>query len=235
MSFMRMRCAPPIRRLLVGGSITLMLMAGAPNLRAASSDDDPMRPLDQPESECRWTLLDEPDPAVGVRVPSQLDMHAAYAFYLFELAATQDRLALRFEGEFPFAAYMGYTIYDGSDGFLETALVDDQILPDPGSSNPFVAGTPVNAPRRSYTVVVRPHGTSAADHPEFGNQMEMPAPTGGPSRRTLDQWLRTYGPNADRDRLGGVALPRITAFDWDTLEPVGCPPRRAGGAAIFAE
>jgi hypothetical protein len=46
--------------------MTLVLMAGAPDLRAGSSADDPMRPLGQPESECRWTLLDEPDPASPV-------------------------------------------------------------------------------------------------------------------------------------------------------------------------
>jgi hypothetical protein len=68
-----------------------MLTAAAPDLRARSSADDPTRPLDmlQSGSDCRWTLLDEPDPAVGVRVPSQLETHAAYAFYLFELADDQ--------------------------------------------------------------------------------------------------------------------------------------------------
>jgi hypothetical protein len=177
--------------------------------------------------ECQWTLLAEPDPEVGVRAPVQFDTHAAYAFYLFRLSQSDGRTALKLEGDFPFAAYFGFTIYDGSNGVLKTALVDHEVTPGAGSQNPFIAGTEVNTPKRSYTVVVRPHGADAADHPEFTNQVEMPEPTGSqPRRRALDLWLRTYGPNEGKDRLGGVSLPKITAFNWDTLEPVTCPPRR---------
>ena len=177
--------------------------------------------------ECQWTLLDEPDPAVGVRAPVQFDTHAAYALYLFILSQSDERTALKLEGDFPFAAYFGFTIYDGSTGVLETALVDHEIVPEEGSQNPFLPGVEVNTPKRSYTVVLRPHGADPADHPEFVNQLEMPEPTGSqPRRRALDLWLRTYGPNEGKDRLGGVPLPKITAFNWDTLEPTMCPQTR---------
>ena len=114
--------------------------------------------------ECQWTLLDEPDPAVGVRAPVQFDTHAAYAFYLFMLSQSDGRTALK----------------------LEAALVDHEIVPEEGSQNPFLPGVEVNTPKRSYTVVVRPHGADPADHPEFVNQVEMPIPTGSqPGRRAL--------------------------------------------------
>ncbi len=62
---------------------------------------------------------------------------------------------------------------------------------------------------------------------QSGRPLSSPEPTGSqPRRRALDLWLRTYGPNEGKDRLGGVPLPKITAFNWDTLEPVTCPPRR---------
>ena len=159
--------------------------------------------------------------------PVQFDTHAAYAFYLFILSQFDKRTALKLEGDFPFAAYFGFTIYDGSTGVLEAALVDHEIVPEAGSQNPFLPGVEVNTPKRSYTVVVRPHGANPADHPGFVNQLEMPEPTGSqPRRRALDLWLRTYGPNEGKDRLGGVPLPKITAFNWDTLEPAMCPQTR---------
>lgn len=205
----------------------LALLPGFPASPRAAGFDEPGRAHAAEAGQCSWTRVDAPDPAVGVRTPVQFDTHAAYAFYLFALSASQGRLALRLEGSFPYAAYTGLMIYDGATGYLEAALVDHEFEPDGGSGNPFVPGTPVNTPDRAYTVVLRPHGTDASDHPEFANQMEMPVATGSQRRRALDLWLRIYGPNEGKDRLGGVALPKITAFDWETLKPVGCPQRRA--------
>ena len=154
--------------------------------------------------ECQWTLLDEPDPAVGVRAPVQFDTHAAYAFYLFMLSQSDGRTALKLEGDFPFAAYFGFTIYDGSTGVLEAALVDHEIVPEEGSQNPFLPGVEVNTPKRSYTVVVRPHGANPADHPEFVNQVEMPdtdrKPTGAarPGSVAADLWPQSRKGQAGR-------------------------------------
>lgn len=176
---------------------------------------------------CNWSFVDIPNPDIGVRSPVQFDTHAAYIFYLFELSQAQQRTALLLEGDFPFAAYMGFSIYDGANGYLNAAIVDHEIVPNPGSQNPFLPGTPVNTANRTYQVVVRPHGANASDHAQFVNQIEMPlSMASNPSRRALDLWLRIYGPNEGEDRLGGVALPKISAFDWDTLQPAACPQTR---------
>ena len=187
------------------------------------SNSSGVRPV---ASQCEWSVSEIPDPSVGVRFPSQLDIHAAYTLYFFRVPSETPNLAIKFNGEFPFAAYMGYAVYDSATGYLREAMVDHTIEPDPGSKNPFIVGNEVNTPNRSYTVVLRPNGSNPEDNPQFSNQIELPIPTGEPIRQGFDIWLRTYGPNEDKDRRGGVALPSITAFDWETGESLDCPPRR---------
>ena len=85
-------------------------------------------------------------------------------------------------------------------------LYDDQIKPDPGSTNPFLPGANRNANHRSFTVTM-------VDAPDPGPGLEAPntvyggvagqAPGAGPMLIVV----RVYLPDRGRDFTGGVGDP----------------------------
>ena len=68
-------------------------------------------------------------------------------------------VAYKLTGQFPHSTTMSITTYNDlwfipqPTGYV---LNDNQIIPDPGSVNPFVPGTRVMAPNRNYTVYIWP-------------------------------------------------------------------------------
>lgn len=98
-------------------------------------------------------------------------------------------------------------------GFPSDAVADFQINPDPGSTNPYVAGNVRNDPRRSYTVTVAATDPPATREP---NTLYTGKGTNGPS----EIMLRVYVPDPGKGRLGGTALPEphLRLADGTTLE-----------------
>jgi len=168
----------------------------------------------QPEV-CRWQEVVEPD---KIRFPVNMDTHAAYAIYVF--GATGD-FGLNVTGDFPYAAFLSFTTYQ-ENGLLFDALLDKDIIPNPGSVNPFQNGALVNAPQRSYRMMVLPYGL-ASPSADIKSISMPPIPTGAPLvLATLV--LRVYLPAPNTDRQGGVILPIITTFSAkDMKTPLPCP------------
>src|SRR6202011_1193234 len=69
-------------------------------------------------------------------------------------------------GQFPHSRFFSLTA-SSTLGVLRGHLYDDQIKPDPGSTNPFLPGADRNAKHRSYTVTV-------VDQPSPGPGLEQP-------------------------------------------------------------
>jgi hypothetical protein len=112
-------------------------------------------------------------------------------------------------GQFPHARYMSLATYTSQYQSID-GLHDSQIVPDPGSTNPFVAGGDRTASSRDYTVRIvqgqapasgRPPNTiytTSADGSKSGN---------GATQRIL---LRIYEGDQGQGNEGGVPLPDIT-------------------------
>ncbi len=116
---------------------------------------------------------------------------------------------LRIEGEFPHARYMSFNVYDQAQRPID-AIADVQVVPDPGSRNPFPPGAKRNPKQRSYTAFV-----------EFGARPERPedrAPntlytgTGQSGAPNVNGALiyRVYIPDRGRDEAGGTGIPTVT-------------------------
>ncbi|MEA2271728.1 MAG: hypothetical protein QOI98_436, partial [Solirubrobacteraceae bacterium] len=60
---------------------------------------------------------------------------------------------IRLTGRFAHARYISYNVYDQAQRPLD-ALADVELVPNPGSVNPFVAGADRTAPSRSYTAFI---------------------------------------------------------------------------------
>ena len=63
-------------------------------------------------------------------------------------------------GDFPYSNWMAWYLYD-TNGVPISKFSDQDILPDDGSTNPFVDGNPILAPERSYTLYFMPSTTPA--------------------------------------------------------------------------
>jgi hypothetical protein len=154
------------------------------------------------------------------------------------------------EGEFPHARFFDVQVtpsfrpedyhYDGGIGVGEVPIVDADIDPLPGHTNPFLVGADRRAARRGYRVeyemaIGDPVDLNPAFRPPYfrdrGNhrygggivyQGAWGAPgSNGHGRGQWDVgqiWIRYYGPDRDRGPYGGVPLPRVTYVTPDGRE-----------------
>ena len=113
-----------------------------------------------------------------------------------------------FHGQFPHARFFSLTT-SSTLGVIRGHLYDDQIKPDPGSTNPFLRGANRNATHRSFTVTM-------VDAPDPGPGHEAPNTIYGgvagqvPGTGPMLLVVRVYLPDHGRNFTGGVGDPTAT-------------------------
>lgn len=122
---------------------------------------------------------------------------------------------IEYHGQFPHARFMSFTNYGGGIRAVG-GLYDAEIVPDPGSENPFVVGADRRAEPRWFTVRFidgqappkeqRPSNTFYRINEDGSNQSNRPAPT---------VTLRIYTPDRGVGVTGGVPLPTVTLVEAD--------------------
>jgi hypothetical protein len=126
------------------------------------------------------------------------DANATYWYTSFYLPAG-GKVVLR--GQFPHARsffLFNYHLATPADG-----LNDDQIVPDPGSENPFLPGADRTVTPRSYTVTVTGSAPPAAGQPRTPNTIYA-------GQRSIQLVYRVYVPDQGRDQMGGAGVPDAT-------------------------
>jgi len=133
-------------------------------------------------------------------------------------------VAYKLTGQFPHSTTMSFTAYDNL-WFLQSPkhlINDDQIIPDPGSVNPFVPGTRVMGKPRNYTVWVWPDGVPVPAG--LQNVILYPTKAVNPRDKTA-QWFLTMRLYHMQPGYSAIAAePAITAVS--TANPnkqVRCP------------
>lgn len=116
------------------------------------------------------------------------------------------------KGQFPYARYLSFSVIGKADLTIAT-IPDYEIIPDPGSINPFLNGADWNAKNRDYTLKIRftapPEGS---DHfvPGAGNNIVYAGSMlNGAANKHGTIELRIYAPSMGYDHTGGVGLPKI--------------------------
>ncbi len=156
-------------------------------------------------STCFWNIGVINGGTMNIAYP---DASANYwgAAYTLPAGAT-----LELHGEYPHARYASVESYNAL-GVPTDALVDYQITPDRGSSNPFRAGVRRDVTRRSFTITLRDASPPVPLSPdqrsgEAPRNFVYTKPAGDTSGLHMLLW-RVYVPDRGRDLRGGVALPR---------------------------
>ncbi len=195
-------------------AIGILFSVCGPLLAAQSSR---MSQVNGGANSCQWQAAVAPD---VVRSPVQMDIHAAYRIFAFQSGGT---LGYTLRGQFPYAAFLSFTVYNGADALLHSALLDYRIQPDDDSVNPFTEGELVNARNRSYTVTLLPDGAVA--NPSMPNPIFLPPPPRGSNVVTAVLVQRIYlAEPRVQDRFGGVEAPTIEPFELsDPSTPAACP------------
>ena len=115
--------------------------------------------------------------------------------------------SLTFRGNFPHERYFSWTIFKSLIGGQigpGDHLRDVQIVPDPGSVNPFRPHSRRDAHRRAYTMHV-----VAGPIPRVRAQNTVYTGSTDPSAR-VGMSIRNYLPDRGLDGTGGVGLPKLT-------------------------
>lgn len=170
----------------------------------------------------------EPFIGTDLTTPAIPDYNANYFAFAFIRSDEAKYVGLRLKGQFGYARYMSFNIYRAHHSPSYGALTDAQMLPAPGSVNPFLPGTDPDARNRSYVVAVQPAGYPK-DPQE--NTFEFD-PTQMP---TLVVMIRYYVPQGSA--TANVPLPAIEAYDVRTGQSVPLPEQYLLGGrsmALFA-
>jgi hypothetical protein len=121
-------------------------------------------------------------------------------------------------GEFPHARFFSFTT-SSVLGTIRGHLYDDQIAPDPGSTNPFLPGANRNAAHRSFTVTVIDAPDPGPGH-EASNTVYGGVAGQAPGAGPMLIIARVYLPDRGRDFTGGVGDPIASYIGPHNLTPV---------------
>ena len=108
-------------------------------------------------SQCPYVL----DESKADFYPIQPSFSAGYLMAVQKLTADTEDWAYVVTGDFPYANWTAWYLYD-LKGVPLYKFSDASITPDEGSTNPFVQGNPILAPKRSYTLTFMPATTPAS-------------------------------------------------------------------------
>jgi hypothetical protein len=180
-------------------------------LLSPSPADTENAKLAEPQ-ESLWEPFIGTDPTV-IALP---DLYSNYFAFSFDRSNGDDKyIGIRVKGQFGYARYMSYNLYDAQKASSYGAFPDTALVPDAGSTNPFKAYADPGAAPRDYTLTVIPEG-----YPVYGNQSNV-FTFNSDSINIATLMIRYYVPQ--NSETAGVPLPSIEAFDVRTGNPVAMP------------
>ena len=164
-------------------------------------------------SDAQWEPFIGTDPKV-IALP---DFYSNYYAFSFDRTKEDNKyIGIRVKGQFGYARYMSYNLYDAKKASSFGGFTDTALVPDAGSVNPFKPNADPNAPGRNYTLTVVPKG-----YPVYSNESNVFTFITD-SIDILTLMIRYYVPQ--KSVTAGVPLPSIEAFDVRTGNTVSLPP-----------
>jgi len=145
-------------------------------------------------------------------------------------------VAFKITGVFPHSTTMSFTTYD--DIFElegpQYLINDSKIIPDPGSKNPFVPGTRVEATPRHYTVYIWPDSIPVPK--ALKNVVLYPTKAKDPRDKAAQYYvtMRLYHMQSGHSALAAMRSTKVNAVSaYNPSKYVRCPVSKVG--SIFRE
>ena len=197
------------RSVAVIAAVSLGACLAAPATHAA-------REPQAPAASCLWSVPIVIE-TLNVGFP---DTHAVYWYDRFQLPAGA---TVRLHADWPHARYMSLNSYfttPEQKGVPSDAIHDAQIVPDPGSHNPFLPGATRTGHPGSWTVTVSGALPPPAGQPREPNTLY--AGTGSANQaQPVELIYRVYVPDKNRDLSGDGGLPEPVLVLADGTELSG--------------
>ena len=212
-------------------AVPLIACAAGLAFSAAHAADPPPLPTSQCSMFAMW--------AVSAKVPNGASPFSGYLMFKLQSDANGtgrnvNDVALVIEQDFPAAPYGGWFIYPTTYEMPTGGVTFNNVVPDPGSVNPFQVGNPVFAPNRHMRLVMTSNAIARKDLPANIRAM-LPEKGAGPNHITWPNrdpdgftvMNRTYAQydGYTRGGFGGplnIDWPKITAYDVHTGVPIPC-------------
>ena len=187
------RTLPGVFRGAVVGLTLLVAMVAAP----AAPAQDP-RPL----ATCFWEgPISTERPSTRGFDGRNFNFPEESATYWLARFNLPDAARIELRGQFAYARYQSLNAYSG--GAPTDALADFEVVPDQGSSNPFLPGARRDVRNRSYTVTIVNQAPPADAADRSPNTLYAAPGPGEP----IEVVYRTYEPDRGRDLTGDTGLP----------------------------
>jgi hypothetical protein len=145
-------------------------------------------------------------------LPLLPDSNVNYFLYSFT-RHPGERTGIRIKGQYGYARYMSYNVYNNANISSVASIVDMQIEPDSGNGNPFLPSVTADITSRNYTVNICPNSITLAAMPNlllYDDKIE-----------NVGIILRYYIPQ--NNNYANVPLPQIEAFDIETGAALNTP------------
>ncbi|MGA8439868.1 MAG: hypothetical protein WB762_10350 [Candidatus Sulfotelmatobacter sp.] len=152
----------------------------------------PSRAQDSPTVPCSW-----PVEVTGHGKTNAFNPDTDATYWLMPVNTTQWKQMI-VAGEYSTARFFSFVTYFQRGGAVDS-IIDANLAPNPGSSNPFQPGS--TAEIHHYTLTIDGNAAGSANHIRWGN-----------TELTYVVY-RVYVPDMGKDREGGVALPAVTLLD----------------------
>lgn len=201
------------RRLLLAALIAAGALLGAQAPRTstlAHAADSAAKP--RPKfTYCAWNTASIGQERFGNR--GYIDTDASYLLMRWGWLPGR---SLRITGQFPYARFMSITVYAGRAGVVVDHLIDSQIVPDKGSTNPFRPFANRQATRRSYTIYIQ--------------QGSIPPSGRAPNTLYTGPYhpvrlmYRVYAPDQGADNFGNAPKPRVDILNGTPKDHSGVTP-----------
>lgn len=200
--------------------ILLLTAIIAPILLWSCSDSDSSdnNPIICPGASGQWSATLKGNGEVLGAYP---DLYSNYWEYTYNVAENQN-VALCFEGQFPYARYFSFSLYNDETGSAIGGMNDVEIKPDEGSENPFCV---TSDKKNKFTIYLVPPAMTEEQIQRLPSKNICRIDSGV---NKLAVCIRHYLGNdgkGNSDEYGGVILPLIRAIDIKTLKEVAVPQR----------
>lgn len=179
----------------------ILVACGIANWRQPQSSLQGIPDVGFPLTDCtsKWITI----PGSTPLLPLWPDTNAIYSVIPVEIAQGEDAVLL-VHGEYPQARYMSYNLNDAETLNPVLSILDRDIEPDTGHTNPFRPQINHLTTRRSYKLAVGRQGSPKLD--SYSNRLEIPADLES-TKFTLV--FRVYAPDAGAAESGQIELPRV--------------------------
>jgi hypothetical protein len=142
-----------------------------------------------PTVPCSWPVV-----VTGQGKTNAFNPDTNATYWLMPIDTTQWKQMI-VTGEYPTARFFSFTTYFQRGGTVDY-IIDRNLAPDPGSTNPFQPGS-ISGPH-NYNLTIDGNTTGSANHIHWGNT------------QIAYVIYRIYVPDIGEDREGGVPFPAVT-------------------------